>query len=308
MPRGLTMTEATITPVHRWTHDGDKVLLVKCVGPDGTSYGGFQWPESGAVKSPNWSEEATCDTGGLFGWPWGVGIGGGKEPSFSGRWIVFAADPDTVVDLGDKAKVPRAEVVYYGNWWGALLAIDAGRIAWTEHAASGAASATGWSGAASATGESGAASATGWRGAASATGASGAASATGASGAASATGWRGAASATGASGAASATGASGAASATGWRGAASATGESGAAVGTRDGVTLEAGPGGACITTANTAFWRVHEEAVFIQRYRTEEGWKTVVFSPAEYGLQQGDLVMIEKGQVTQVNRVEITV
>src|SRR3990167_7105372 len=231
--------DATIIPQHKWTHNGSKVLLVKCVNKDGTGYGDFQWPKSGIVDPGKCSLEPTCNSGGLFGWAWGLNLGGGKEPDYTGCWIVFSADPELVVNVeNEKAKVAGlAEVVYYGDWIGALAFTLKGRLAWINHASVGA-SATGWRGAASATGERGAASATGGRGAASATGGRGAASATGAGGGASATGWSGAASATGEMGAASATGergaafatgVSGAASATGERGAASATGESGAA-------------------------------------------------------------------------------
>ena len=310
---GREIIVTNTTPAHQWTHDGDKVLLVKCVDANGTSHEGFQWPSSGPVESPNWSEEPNCESGGLFGWPWGIGLGSGKLPDYyAGKWIVFAAPPDTVVSLGDKAKVPRAEVVYYGNWWGALLRVDAGRVAWCEHAANGAAlaigargaaSATGESGAASAIGESGAASAIGASGAASATGESGAASATGRSGAASATGARGAASATGESGAASATGWSGAASATGWSGAASATGARGAASATGENSTLEAGPGGICVTTAEYAIWRVHADAVFVQRWKGEGEWHTAFIVAGEHNLQTGDVVEICRGEVKTPER-----
>ncbi len=281
------MTEHAVTPVWQWTHDGDKVLLVKCVNKDGTSYGGFQWPESGPVEAPDWDPEPKCG-GGLHGWPWGIGIGAGKEPDYSGRWLVFAADPEDVVWVDDKAKCRKAEVVYCGPWWGAYARILPGREAWIQHAASGAASATGWRGAASATGKRGAASATGWRGAASATGESGAASATGErgaasatgergaasatgySGAASATGWRGAASATGESGAASATGQRGAASATGWRGAASATGWRGAASAT--------GQRGAASATG----WRGAASATGQRGAASATGWRGAASATGE--------------------------
>ena len=191
--------------VHQWTHGDERVLLVKCVGPGGKSHNGFLWPKSGSVKPQNCAQDSDCDTGGLFGWPWGVRLGGGRQiaGSEATEWIVFAANPGQVFDCVDKAKVAAkspeevdCEVVYYGTLEGALRFTEAGRSAylakWIEvvqKRSRGAASATGWRGAASATGESGAASATGERGAASATGESGAASATGWSGAASATGW-----------------------------------------------------------------------------------------------------------------------
>ena len=37
-------------PVHQFTHDGDKVLLLRCCNSDGTSFGGYQWPEVGETS------------------------------------------------------------------------------------------------------------------------------------------------------------------------------------------------------------------------------------------------------------------
>ena len=225
-------TDKEIVPVHEWTNGGTRALMLRFVDAGHRSYNNFQWPkEIGAeVTAPDWNPAAVCG-GGFHGWPWGVGMGSGKTPVFVDvHWQVVSYDPKDAVWIEDsKVKIRTGKLEYVGSWWGALAKVEAGRTAWIQQAASGAASATGWRGAASATGWRGAASATGERGAASATGERGAASATGASGAASATGGSGAASATGESGAASATGGSGAASATGWRGAASATGERGAA-------------------------------------------------------------------------------
>jgi len=186
-----------ITPRHQWTHDGTRVLVVRS---GDTGHGGFAWPTTvGArlqVAQP--TRTAACDAGGYYGWPWAFGIGDGKDPDWSARWLVYAADPADVIAIGDKVKCcGEIEIVHVGDWASATAYVLPGQMAWVAHAAQGAASATG---------ESGAASATGWSGAASATGWSGAASATGESGAASATGWRGAASATGESGAAFVTG------------------------------------------------------------------------------------------------------
>ena len=305
------------TPIHQWTNGGNKVLLVKCVDKNGRGYGGFQWPKSGPVDPGKCSLEPTRESGGLFGWAWGLNLGGGKEPGYSGCWIVFAADPAIVVEIdGEKHKAAGAcEVVYYGDWAGALTYTMAGRLAWlghvTENAESqssrlrGAASATGWSGAASATGESGAASATGWRGAAFATGERGAASATGERGAASATGESGAASATGTRGAAFATGESGAASATGWRGAASATGLSGAASATGlsgaasatgENSSIEIGPEAAGVCTAREFTWIYHAGAVLLARW--PEGHKTFV---GDLGYAEGARVLIRNGEIVEV-------
>ena len=275
-------TQLEITPRHLWTNGGDSVLLLKCVLKDGTSYRGFQWPLTvgATVEAPDWNPVAECGSG-LHGWPWGFSLGDGKDPDWSGVWLVFAADPATVVDLGGKVKVPRGVIRYVGDWVGATAFVLSGQMAWVEHAASGAASATGWRGAASATGESGAASATGESGAASATGESGAASATGERGAASATGESGAASATGESGAASATGERGAASATGERGAASATGERGAASATGEsGAASATGWRGAASATG----WRGAASATGESGAASATGWRGAASATGESG------------------------
>ena len=169
------------TPVHQWTHNSNRVLMLRYVDMNRRSHHDFQWPSAvgSVVTAPDWNPEPKCG-GGLHGWPWGIGIGGGKEPIFVDViWQVVSALPEDVVDLDDKAKAREVRLEFEGSWWSAIAMIEAGRTAWIQHTARGAASATGWSGAASATGERGAASATGWSGAASATGTRGIASITG---------------------------------------------------------------------------------------------------------------------------------
>jgi hypothetical protein len=341
----MTDTVRSKIPLHKWTHAGDRVLLVKCVAKGGLGYGNFAWPKSGPVSCPRAAADrdgaarvtgngkADCESGGLFGWAWAVNLGGGKEPDYRGDWIVFAARPEDVIELGDKHKsVGPCDVVYYGDALGALIFTLPGRIAWVEHNSEGSASATGERGSASATGGSGSASATGWRGSASATGVrgsasatgvrgsasatgesgsasatgeSGSASATGESGNASATGGRGSASATGVRGSASATGESGSASATGWsgsasatgeRGSASATGESGVAALTGEYGTIEVGANGLGAVTAESWNWRVRKGAVVAWRWDGRSG----LLVADELGLADGALVHVKAGKVTQ--------
>ncbi len=306
---------APVVPVHKWTHIGDRVRILKCVDRDRKSHGGFLWPERGPVEPLTYSRDADCESGGLFGWPWGLAFGDGKEPLYDGQWIVFEAHPEDVIDLSGKVKaVPNPEmcripeVIFCGSLPKAIQLILDGQIAWIKQASRGAASVTGRSGAASATGESGAASATGERGAASATGWSGAASATGWSGAASATDWSGAASATGERGAASATGERGAASATGESGAASATGRSGAASATGEkGIACLTGPDGSvqgpatglAVSTAEECWWYVVEGCLFLQRW--DDGYRLV--SAQDIGAKTGDRVRFVRGDVLEYIR-----
>ena len=195
---------ASIVPLHQWTDNDGYVLLVKCVTSDMTSYGGFAWPESGPVKPDAWSRKATCESGGLFGWPLGIGVGLGKDIIPNGRWLVFRAKPENVINIeygkakavpGEDGSLP--EVVYCGTMAGAMLMTMKHRQAWIEHASRGSASASGDNGSASVSGYRGSASASGYNGSASASGDNGSASASGDRGSASASGDRGSASATG---------------------------------------------------------------------------------------------------------------
>ena len=170
-------TKPEIIPRHRWTNGGEHVLILKCTDANGKSYNDFQWPESGPVVPEKWSREQTCESGGLFGWAWGFSFGEGKEPNYAGRWIVFRAHPDDVIEVEGKVKaVPNPEfnrtpeVVFCGTYPAALAMILPGHIAWVKHASSGAATASG---------DRGAATASGYRGAATASGDSGAAVVTG---------------------------------------------------------------------------------------------------------------------------------
>ena len=190
------------TPSQHTDKDGF-VLLVKCLNRDGTGHNNFKWPEAGPVQNHFWSRKADCDSGGLFGWPWGFGMDG-REPDACATWLVFRAKPENVIDLSGKAKaVPSddgkelPEVVFYGTQAGAMAFTMAGRMELVAANASGSASQTGDRGSASQTGDKGSASQTGYRGSASQTGYRGSASQTGDNGSASQTGDSGSASQTG---------------------------------------------------------------------------------------------------------------
>jgi hypothetical protein len=144
-----------IIPPHEWRH-GDEVLIVKCVDRDGRACSGFQHPMTvgETVEAPDWTPMNECG-GGIHGWPWGLGLGDGKEPDYrDGLWLVYGVKADIVGKLegGSKCKFRAGTLRYAGQWVGALAFTLAGRLAWIEHAARGAASATGDSGAASADG------------------------------------------------------------------------------------------------------------------------------------------------------------
>jgi hypothetical protein len=119
-----------IVKPHNWTDGGDKVLILRCCNKDGSSYGGFIWPRTGEVSAPDWNNRKECG-GGLHGWPWGMGIGEGKDFNFSDDlWIVFAVKPEDVVgelDNGWKCKAKCGVVVYAGEFAAAWQMVNSGR-------------------------------------------------------------------------------------------------------------------------------------------------------------------------------------
>ena len=94
-------------------------LVLKVVGPNGESHGGFIWPiEVGAtVEAPDWNPAPTCGHG-LHGWLWGLGdLSAAGERALSGEsvWLVLAVESVSVVDLGGKVKFPRARIAARGD-------------------------------------------------------------------------------------------------------------------------------------------------------------------------------------------------
>ncbi|MFA6093998.1 MAG: hypothetical protein WC986_13750, partial [Elusimicrobiota bacterium] len=147
-----------------------------------------------SVTAPDWNPAPECGHG-IHGWPWGIGLGDGKDLVWSDLWQVYGVAPADIVALGSKVKFRTGVLRYVGTWQGATDYILKGQIGWVQQASRGkghatgyssASSATGYSSASSATGDSSASSATGYRSASSATGYSSASSATGDSSASSA--------------------------------------------------------------------------------------------------------------------------
>ena len=271
----------------QFTHAGDRVFIVKCLNADGTGYDGFVWPKSGLVENKHWSRKADCESGGLFGWPWGLGIGDGKDPNAIHPWLVFSAKPGNVIALGGKCKAVPGEdgdlptVIYYGDMAGAMRFTMAGRVAYVQSQASGSASSTGFRGSASSTGFSGSASSTG---------ASGSASSTGDIGSASSTGYSGSASSTGDMGSASSTGYRGSASSTGVRGVASICGEFG---------TIHIGENAIGCSTSNRLYWQAIPGAQLLCKW-SEDGKKYKHRTLDAKKLKLSGTVKIEFGKVVK--------
>ena len=205
-----TKTKKTQCPdIHEWTNADGNVFVLRFSNKDGKSYNGFQHPtEVGEmVTAPDWTATTDCG-GGIHGWPWGIGIGDGKEPEWGALWQVYAVKPADIISnvgSGPKCKFRTGELVYAGDWHGAMQYILPGQMKWAFEISEGAASNSGYQGAASNSGDYGAASNSGTRGAASNSGYQGAASNSGDQGAASNSGYQGAASNSGDYGAASTT-------------------------------------------------------------------------------------------------------
>src|SRR6185437_3006767 len=93
---------------------GKKVLVLRTSHADGTSYNGFRWPREGPVEAPDFRPEPQCGHG-LHGLLWGVGCGSYLGSNPDSIWQVVAVEEETLIDLGDKVKFPRGEVVHTGN-------------------------------------------------------------------------------------------------------------------------------------------------------------------------------------------------
>ena len=143
--------------------------ILRASGKDGISKNGFKYPNLGLVECPDWKATESCGNG-LHGWLWGVG-----DYSLSDHkplWQVIEVADSDIVQLGNKVKFPKGDVLYSGSLGGAY--------AWMKYAPhweKAESSATGCYGHASATGKYGHASATGKYGIGAAIGFNGTASA-----------------------------------------------------------------------------------------------------------------------------------
>ncbi len=169
-PVATAQATPAATPVYQWTNNSSEVLILRFADREGKAYQGFQHPmEVGqAVTAPDWNAAPVCG-GGIHGWPWGIGIGDGKEPDWSALWQVYGVDPADIVgeiETGAKCKFRTGTLRYKGDWHGATNFILSGQMNWAFHASRGAASNSGDRGAASNSGDRGAASNSGYRGAA----------------------------------------------------------------------------------------------------------------------------------------------
>lgn len=93
-------------------------LVLRVCRPDGTSYGGFQWPlKVGAeVIAPDWINNDVCGNG-LHGWLHGQGV---YDCVYywrdqEAKWLVLEVETDGIVMLGGKCKFERCVVRFVGE-------------------------------------------------------------------------------------------------------------------------------------------------------------------------------------------------
>ena len=106
---------------HLFDNADGKVLVLRIVGKDYNTYGGFNNPENVGefVEAPDWNDGKECG-GGIHGWALGI-LGDGKEKDFAAIWQVYEVNPpDGIVGLETKCKFRKGKLVYSGTWFGAL--------------------------------------------------------------------------------------------------------------------------------------------------------------------------------------------
>ncbi len=99
--------------VHMTTTNQTVLVLRTCNG-DLTSKNNFTYPQQGPVQCPDWQPTAECGNG-LHGLLWGQGDGVLLNWSQDAKWLVLRVEAGDIVDLKDKVKFPKGEVVHCGD-------------------------------------------------------------------------------------------------------------------------------------------------------------------------------------------------
>jgi len=94
----------------------ETVLVLRTCNNDLTSYGGFQWKESGIVEAPDFIKNNECGNG-LHGFLWGEGDGDLANWMLDAKWLVVKVNKEDIVyfECNDKVKFPKCKVVFCGN-------------------------------------------------------------------------------------------------------------------------------------------------------------------------------------------------
>ena len=115
-------------PGRPWPEGTPVIYCLRTSDAERKARGGFQWPESGLCEAPDWKPTANCGNG-LHGTPWGIGdLGLLRLADPRATWQVIEVPAAEAIDLGGKAKFPRAWVVYSGGQAGAMKLVAENRL------------------------------------------------------------------------------------------------------------------------------------------------------------------------------------
>ena len=92
-----------------------KVLCLRTCDENMEAYNGFKWAESGIVECDDWKPTEKCGNG-LHGLLWGTGdyrLLNNDEPNRI--WQVVEVEADDMIDLDEKVKFKRCNVIYTGD-------------------------------------------------------------------------------------------------------------------------------------------------------------------------------------------------
>jgi hypothetical protein len=119
----------TLNDAHKWTDENGNVLILRGVGDSRKSYNGFPWPAVGEIlTAPDWDDSPKCG-GGLHGWPWGFGVGEGKNLHEITLWQVCSAKPENIVgniESGCKCKFRTGTLLFEGEMSKAFALVASG--------------------------------------------------------------------------------------------------------------------------------------------------------------------------------------
>ena len=95
------------------------MIILRTCKKNGTSYNNFQWPKEGPVEAPDWDPTPICGYG-LHGFANGKGNLNLLSWEPDALWQVVEVEDGLIVDLGEKVKYPKGNVIFSGDREGAL--------------------------------------------------------------------------------------------------------------------------------------------------------------------------------------------
>ena len=89
------------------------ILCLKSLPANLQAYEGFQWPETGHVKAPDWMPTESCGNG-LHAFRWGAGDADLACTDDDAKWLVLEVKEEGIIDLDGKVKFKECEVLFCG--------------------------------------------------------------------------------------------------------------------------------------------------------------------------------------------------